>query len=71
MIKVGHHQLTEFEMIAMMNLIFAQTIFSYINFSDQALLSCSRSGLLNVWMKKCNTINNVIYAVSIKDRFQP
>jgi len=70
-IKVGHDQLPEFGMIAMMVLAFAQTICGCIQFSNPVLVIFFQSDRFSVWVKIRNTINNVINTVSIKDRFQP
>ena len=53
-----------------MVLSMVQPILGYINFSDPTPLNYARSGRLSVWMKKRNTINNVIYTVLLEDKFQ-
>ena len=57
-------------MIAMMVLAFAQTNFAWINFFGPALVVFFQSDRFSAWVKKRNTINNVINTVSVKDRFQ-
>jgi hypothetical protein len=57
-------------MIAMMVLAFAQTICGCIHFSDPALVIFLQSNRFSVWLKKRNTIDNVMNTVPIEDRFQ-
>ncbi len=55
LVEIGHDQLPEFETIAS---------------PGSCPVYFSRSERLSLWMKKCNTINNVVNTVSIKDRLQ-